>query len=173
MLRRTAQPAWHPACAYLPAICRPVSYSCLRTGLIRAMGNNTRTIMLSLSARPDTALHSSANRFDAEEFDVAATMEVSKDLTRRIGATSFRSNIPAGVCAVCATFAPKGLEGFCVWLLAAVLGAGVTSSNMASICPSSRSGETDGRSRSLSSRTGLRRETPALVLDFEYISRLF
>ena len=35
---------------------------------------------------------------------------------------------------------------------------------MASICPSSRSGETDGRSRSLPSRTGLRRETRALVL---------
>lgn len=40
----------------------------------------------------------------------------------------------------------------------------MTISNRASICPSSRSGETDGRSRSFPSRTGLSRETRALLL---------
>ena len=60
--------------------------------------------------------------------------------------------------------AVDGPGGGCVWLVAAVLGAGVTISKIPSICPSSRSGETDGRSRSLPSRTGLRRDTRALVL---------
>ena len=103
-------------------------------------------------------------------FDVAASIAVSAETPARAGGTGRRANIPGGVTTLeavptveeDAVFEADGPGAVFAWLLAAWLGAGVTISNMASSWPSSRSGETEGRSPP--SRTGLRREARALVL---------
>lgn len=129
--------------------------------------------MLSLSARPEMALYSSAKGFDDDVFDVAASIAVSADFVGRLGGTGLLWNMVGGVepdGADVLGFAEDEPVGASVAPLSSPpLSAGVTISNIESICgESSRdSGDMDGRSRSslcLPSRTGLSRDARALLL---------